>query len=316
MIIGSQIKASLMLRENINDLIALAAVAEERSFTRAAARLNVSQSALSHTIKGLEERLGLRLLTRTTRSVAPTLEGEDLLATLNPCLEKIEARLQALNDARDEPTGTVRIVATDYAIDHILWPKLSPVLKDYPAVNIELVSDYGFTDLASSQCDAGVRYGDQVSDGMISMRIGPDERMVCVGTPEYFARAGVPQTPQQLTDHQCINLRLTTHGALYAWEFEEKDGTEIRVKVQGQACFNTIGPVLRAALDGHGLALVPDKMVEAELADGRLQMCLGDYSPSFPGFHLYYPSRQRPSSAFEVVLEALRQRRRGAERQD
>lgn len=297
-----------MLRENINDLIALAAVAEERSFTRAAARLNVSQSALSHTIKGLEQRLGLRLLTRTTRSVAPTLEGEDLLATLNPCFEKIEARLKALNDARDRPTGTVRIVAVEYAIDTILWPKLSPVLKQYPSVNVEFVMDYGYTDLASSQCDAGVRYGEQVSEGMISMRIGPDERMICVGAPGYFDDAGVPATPHDLTDHTCINLRLSTHGALYAWEFEDKDGNEIRVKVTGQTCFNTINPVVRAAVDGHGLALVPERLAAEHLASGALLACLEDYCPYFPGFHLYYPSRQRPSSAFEVVLQALRER--------
>ncbi|MBB4303490.1 DNA-binding transcriptional LysR family regulator [Rhodobium orientis] len=308
MIIDAQIKASLMLKENINDLIALATVAEERSFTRAAARLNVSQSALSHTIKALEERIGLRLLTRTTRSVAPTLEGEDLLATINPCFEKIEARLQALNDRRAEPAGTVRIAATEYAIETLLWPKLSPVLKDYPAVNVELVMDYGFTDLATSQCDAGVRYGEQVSDGMISVRIGPEERMICVGAPDYFADKGMPQTPQDLDDHACINLRLSTHGALYAWEFEDENGQEIRVKVKGQTCFNTINPVLRAALDGHGLALVPERLAAADLAAGNLRICLETYSPYFPGFHLYYPSRLRPSSAFEVVLGALRER--------
>ncbi|WP_369824758.1 LysR family transcriptional regulator [Phaeobacter sp. 22II1-1F12B] len=308
MFLDNQLKASLMLRENINDLIALAAVAEERSFTRAAARLNVSQSALSHTIKGLEKRLGLRLLTRTTRSVAPTLEGEDLLATLNPCFEKIEARLQALNDAQDQPTGTVRIVAVEYAIESVLWPKLSPVLKEHPSVNVELVMDYGYTDLAESQCDAGVRYGEQVSDGMISMRIGPDERMICVGSPEYFDDAGTPAIPQDLTDHRCINLRLSTHGALYAWEFEDKDGHEIRVKVRGQAYFNTVNPVMQAAKDGHGLALIPERLAQPLLDSGELRTCLADYCPSFPGFHLYYPSRQRPSSAFQVVLDALRER--------
>lgn len=308
MILDTQLKASLMLRENINDLIALAAVAEERSFTKAAARLNVSQSALSHTIKGLEQRLGLRLLTRTTRSVAPTLEGEDLLATLNPCFEKIEARLMALNDAQDQPTGTVRIVAVEYAIESILWPKLSPMLKEHPAVNVEFVMDYGYTDLAESQCDAGVRYGEQVSDGMISMRIGPDEKMICVGAPEYFEAAGRPETPQELSDHRGINLRLSTHGALYAWEFEDADGHEVRVKVRGQTCFNTINPVMRAAKDGHGLALIPERLAQPLLDSGELLTCLEAYCPSFPGFHLYYPSRQRPSSAFQVVLDALRER--------
>lgn len=308
MILDKQVEASLMLKENINDLIALAAVAEERSFTRAAARLNVSQSALSHTIKGLEERLGLRLLTRTTRSVAPTLEGEDLLATLNPCLETIEARLQALKDSRDHPSGTVRIVAVEYAIESLLWPKLSPVLKEHPSVRVEFVMDYGYSDLAASQCDAGVRYGDQVSDGMISMRIGPDERMICVGAPEYFAQKTIPKKLQDLGEHECINLRLSTHGALYAWEFEDENGQEVRIKVQGQTCFNTINPVLRAARDGHGLALVPERLAADDLAAGTLQICLEKYSPYFPGFHLYYPSRLRPSSAFEVVLDALRER--------
>ncbi|MET3601253.1 LysR family transcriptional regulator [Martelella mangrovi] len=297
-----------MLRENINDLIALSVVAEERSFTRAAARLNVSQSALSHTIKALETRLGLRLLTRTTRSVAPTIEGEDLLLTLGPCFETIEARLQALTDSRGEPSGTVRIVSTDYAIDKLMWPKLAPVLENHPRVNVEFVVDYGFTDLASAQCDAGVRYGEQVSEGMIAIRIGPDERMVCVGSPAYFAARGRPETPQQLSEHRCINLRLSTHGALYAWEFEDEDGKDIRVKVDGQICFNTINPVARAACDGYGLALVPEGLVDAEIASGQLELCLEQYCPYFPGFHFYYPSRERPSSAFQVVLDALRER--------
>lgn len=297
-----------MIRENITDLIAFAAVAEERSFTRAAARLNVSQSALSHTIKGLEKRLGLRLLTRTTRSVAPTLEGEDLLATLNPCFERIENRLQALNETRDEPTGTVRIVAVEYAIESLLWPKLSPILKKYPSVKVELVMEYEYTDLAQARCDAGVRYGDQVAEGMIAMRIGPDERMVCVGAPSYFATRSAPKTPADISDHDCINLRLSNHGALYQWEFEDADGSEIRIKVEGQAIFNTINSVLRAAIDGHGLACVPERLAEPHLKAGTLRSCLDTYCPYFPGFHLYYPSRQRSSSAFEVVLEALRER--------
>ena len=300
--------AQLMIRENINDLIAFAAVAEERSFTKAAARLNVSQSALSHTIKSLEQRLGLRLLTRTTRTVAPTLEGEDLLATLSPCFEKIENRLRALNDTQGVPKGTVRIAATEYAIETILWPKLSPVLKQYPMVNVEFDMDYGYTDLAASQCDAGVRFGDQVSDGMIATRIGPDERMICVGAPSYFDAHGTPKHPKDLVNHRCINLRLSNHGALYAWEFEDKDGSEINVKVTGQVCFNTINPVLRAASDGHGLALVPERLAQPQIDTGQLIQCLGDYSPYFPGFHLFYPSRQRPSSAFTVVLDALRER--------
>ncbi|WP_319533125.1 LysR family transcriptional regulator [uncultured Cohaesibacter sp.] len=297
-----------MLRDNITDLIALMAVAEERSFTKAAARLNVSQSALSHTIKALEERLGLRLLTRTTRSVAPTIEGEDLLATLAPCLETIEERLIALTDNQNSPAGTVRIVAVDYTIETLLWPKLAPALKKHPNVKVEFVMDYGYTDLASAQCDAGVRYGEQVSEGMISMRIGPDERMICVGAPSYFAQRGVPQTPNDLTEHECINLRLSTHGALYAWEFEDKDGRELRVKVQGQVCFDTVMPIHRAIRDGQGLALLPENLVLDDIRAGKLQMCLDEYCPYFPGFHLYYPSRLRSSSAFQVVLDALRHR--------
>lgn len=308
MITETEAVTAPMIRENITDLIAFAAVAEERSFTRAAARLNVSQSALSHTIKGLEQRLGLRLLTRTTRTVAPTLEGEDLLATLNPCFERIENRLQALNETRDEPTGTVRIVAVEYAIESLLWPKLSPMLRKYPSVNVELVMEYEYTDLAQSRCDAGVRYGDQVAEGMIAMRIGPDERMICVGAPSYFATTNMPNHPTDLTEHACINLRLSNHGALYAWEFEDQDGKEIRVKVDGQATFNTINTVIRAAIDGHGLACVPERLAEPHIQSGALKTCLDEFCPSFPGFHLYYPSRQRSSSAFEVVLEALRHR--------
>ncbi|MCB1348221.1 MAG: LysR family transcriptional regulator [Maritimibacter sp.] len=297
-----------MLRENINDLIAFQAVAEERSFTRAAARLGVSQSALSHTIKGLEQRLGRRLLIRTTRSVAPTIEGEDLLATLAPSLARIEERLAALTEAGGEPAGTVRIAAVEYAIESLLWPKLSPVLREYPKVKVEFVMDYGYTDLAEAQCDAGVRYGNQVRDGMIAMRIGPKERMICVGAPDYLARAGSPGTPQDLADHACINLRLSNHGALYAWEFEDAEGHEIRVKVDGQVTFNTINPVMRAAIDGHGLALIPERLAAPHLASGALEICLGDYAPYFPGFHLYYPSRERPSAAFDIVLDALRER--------
>lgn len=297
-----------MIRENINDLIALAAVAEERSFTKAAARLNVSQSALSHAIKGLEQRLGLRLLTRTTRSVAPTLEGEDLLATLNPCFETIEARLQALNDARDQPTGTVRIVAVEYAIESILWPKLSPVLKAHPAVNVEFVMDYGYTDLASSQCDAGVRYGEQVSEGMISMRIGPDERMICVGAPEYFKAEGTPQEPRRAERSSLHQppafdpwraLRLGIRGRRGQRDPRQGLGPDLLQHHQ---------PGAARGARRHGLALVPERLAQPHIESGALRTCLDAYCPSFPGFHLYYPSRQRPSSAFELVLAALRER--------
>ncbi|WP_316862224.1 LysR family transcriptional regulator [uncultured Cohaesibacter sp.] len=297
-----------MLRENLSDLIALSTVAEECSFTKAAARLNVSQSSLSHSIKALEKRLGVRLLNRTTRAVSPTIEGEGLLQALGPSLDTIERQLITLTDRQGSPIGTVRIAATDYAIEKLLWPKLGPVLKRYPDVKVEFVMDYGYTDLAISQCDAGVRYREQVNEGMISVRIGPDERMLCVGSPRYFEEKGIPSSPADLDEHECINLRLPTHGALYAWEFAEENGRETSVKVNGQLCFNTAPPILHAALEGYGLALLPELLIKQEVEEGRLRICLQEYSPRFPGFHLYYPSRLHSSSAFRVVLDALRER--------
>lgn len=294
-----------MLRENMNDLIAFAAVARERSFTRAAAQLGVSQSALSHTIRALEERMGLRLLTRTTRSVSPTSAGERLLATLAPRFAEIETELRALSEMRDAPAGTIRLTVPDFAIETLLWPKLLPVIKAYPDVKLELLVDYAFTDIAADQFDGGVRYGDSVSEGMIALRIGPDVRLLCVGSPEYFAAHGRPQTPQDLMQHNCINVRLPSHGGLYAWEFE-KDGKAQRIRTPGQLIFNSVPPMLLATLDGVGLSFMPDFVVAEHLAAGRLEAVLEDWSEPFTGLHLFYPSRRYASPAFKLVLDALR----------
>ncbi len=293
-----------MLRNNINDLIAFATVARERSFTRAAGQLGISQSALSHSIRGLEDRLGLRLLTRTTRSVAPTLAGERLLATLTPRLEDIEAELKALSELRETPAGTVRLTAPDFAVEAILWPKLRPVIEKYPDVNLEIVVDYSLTDIAADQFDAGIRYGDRVTDGMIAMRIGPDVRLLCVGTPDYFARHGVPQTPQELMTHNCINVRLPMHDGLWAWEFE-RDSKETKVRVPGQLIFNSISPMLAAVLDGVGLAMMPDFFITPHLQSKRLVPVLEDWCPPFAGLHMFYPSRRNASPAFSLIRDAL-----------
>lgn len=296
-----------MARENFNDLLAFLAVARERSFTRAAAKLGVSQSALSHTIRGLESRLGLRLLTRTTRSVAPTPAGERLLATVGPRFEEIDEELAALSELRDKPAGTIRITADETAARDVLWPKLAHVLPDYPDIKVEIVIDYGLTDIVAQQYDVGVRLGDQVAKDMIAVRIAADMRMVMVGAPSYFAKHSRPKTPQQLTGHSCINLRLPTYGGLYAWEFE-KAGHELKVRVEGQLVFNTTTQMLEAALDGCGLAYVPESVAQPYLDAGRLKRVLKDWSPTFPGYHLYYPSRRQSSRALSVLIEALRYR--------
>jgi DNA-binding transcriptional LysR family regulator len=296
-----------MQRENFNDLLAFLAVARERSFTRAAAKLGVSQSALSHTIRGLETRLGLRLLTRTTRSVSPTEVGERLLETAGHHFEEIEAALEALRELREKPAGTIRITATDYAADRILLPKLGKALKEYPDIKVEIIIDYGLTDIVAQRYDAGVRIGEQVAKDMIAVRIGPDMRMAVVGAPSYFARRSPPKTPQELTGHNCINLRLPTYGGLYAWEFEKGD-RELKVRVEGQLVFNTTAQMLNAALAGIGLAYVPEDLAQPHLAKGRLKRVLADWCPPFPGCHLYYPSRRQPSAAFALLVDALRYR--------
>ena len=296
-----------MPRTDLNDIVAFLAVARERSFTRAAARLGVSQSALSQTLRGLEGRLGLRLLTRTTRSVAPTEAGERLLRAAGPRLEEIEAELAALSELRDKPSGTIRITAHDHAIRAVLWPALEKLLPDYPDIKVEIVIDYGLTDIVAERYDAGVRTGEMVAKDMIAVRIGPDMRSAVVGAPSYFAKRPKPKTPQDLTTHSCINLRLPTHGGLYAWEFE-KGKRDLRVRVDGQLVFNGTAPMLDAALAGAGLAYVPEDAVQAHLADGRLIRVLTDWCPPYSGYHLYYPSRRQPTPAFTLLIDALRYR--------
>jgi len=296
-----------MPRGNLNDLLAFLAVARERSFTRAAAKLGVSQSALSHTIRGLEARLGLRLLTRTTRSVAPTAAGERLLRSVGPRFEEIEAELEALGELREKPAGTIRITATDYAADTILWPKLTKLLRDYPDIKVEIIIDYGLTDIVTQRYDAGVRLGEQVAKDMIAVRIGPDARMAVVGARSYFATRSLPRRPQDLIGHNCINLRLPTYGGLYAWEFEKGDH-ELKVRVEGQLVFSGTTQILNAALAGFGLAYLPQDLAQPHLAKGRLQRVLEDWCPPFPGYHLYYPSRRQASPAFALLVEALRYR--------
>lgn len=294
-----------MLRENVVDLMSFVVVARVGSFTRAAAQIGVSQSALSHAVRGLEERLGMRLLTRTTRQVRPTAEGERVLERIAPHFAEIEDELQALVEMRDRPVGTIRITATDHAADMVIWPRLAPVLKHYPDLKLEVVSDYALTDIVAEKFDAGVRLGEQVAEGMIAMRVGPDFRMLAVASPDYFRGRNRPATPDALTAHRCINLRLSTHGAIYAWEFE-KDGRELRVRVDGQLTFNTIYAVVDAALEGYGIGYAPEDMVRAHLDAGRLISVLEDWSPPFPGYYLYYPHRRRASPAFNVILEAMR----------
>jgi len=296
-----------MQRGHLDDLAAFLAVARERSFTKAAAKLGLSQSALSHTMRALEERLGVRLLTRTTRSVAPTEAGERLLRGIGPRIDEIEAELTALRELRAKPAGTIRITATEFAIDTILLPKLAPLLRDYPDIKVEIVIDYGLTDIVAERYDAGVRLGEQVAHDMIAVRVGPDMRMAVVGSPGYFRRRHEPKKPQDLIGHNCINLRLPTHGSLYAWEFE-KGSRELRVRVEGQWIFNGTAQLLNAALAGCGLAYVPEGLVEAHVAKNRLKRVLADWCPPYSGYHLFYPSRRQSSAAFVLVVEALRHR--------
>ena len=296
-----------MQRGNLDDLLAFVAVARERSFTRAAARLGVSQSALSHTMRELEARLGVRLLTRTTRSVSPTEAGERLLNTVGPRLEEIEAELGALGELRDKPAGTIRLTATEYAADEILLPKLAKLLRAYPDIKVEIVIDYGLTDIVAQRFDAGVRSGEQVAKDMIAVRIAPDMRMAVVGAPSYFKRQPEPKRPQDLVNHNCIKLRLPTHGGVYAWEFE-KAGRELRVRVDGQLTYNTTAQMLAAALAGLGLAYVPEGLARPHVARGRLKRVLAEWCPPYSGYHLYYPSRRQPSAAFALVVDALRER--------
>jgi DNA-binding transcriptional LysR family regulator len=296
-----------MARLDLNDITAFLAVARAGSFTKAAAKLGVSQSALSQTIRNLGAGLGLRLLMRTTRSVSPTDAGERLLEAVGARLEEIEAELAALSALRDKPAGTVRIASSEHAADLILWPVLHKFLPRYPDINVEIIVDNGLTDIVRERLDAGVRLGEQVAKDMVALRIGPDLRMAVVGAPSYFEGRTRPQTPQDLTSHQCVNLRLPTAGGLYAWEFE-KNGRELRVRVEGQLAFNSARMNVKAALAGHGLAFVPEDRVREHINAGRLVRVLADWCPPFAGFHLYYPSRRQLTPAFAVLVNALRYR--------
>jgi DNA-binding transcriptional LysR family regulator len=296
-----------MPRHTIDDILTFLTVAEERSFTRAAAKLGVSQSALSHTIRALEERLGLRLLTRTTRSVAPTEAGERLIRTAGPRLEEIDAELSSLSALRDKPAGVIRITAGEHAAHSVIWPALARLLPRYPDVQVELIVDYGLTDIVAERYDAGVRLGEQVAKDMIAVRIGPDMRMAVVGAPAYFEKRPKPKKPQDLTGYDCINLRLPTYGGVYAWEFEKR-GRAVKVRVEGQLVFNTIALRADAVLDGFGLAYLPEDQVRTQLDTGKLVRVLADWCPPFSGYHLYYPSRRQTSPAFALLIEALRYR--------
>jgi DNA-binding transcriptional LysR family regulator len=298
-----------MAQPNFNDLAAFAVVAKERSFTKAGAKLGVSQSALSQTIKGLEERLKLRLLTRTTRSVAPTEAGLRLLEAIAPRFEEIEAELAALGELRGKPAGTVRITAGEHPAISILQPALRRFLPDHPDIKVEIIVDYGLIDIVSAGYDAGVRLGEQVAKDMIAVRIGPDMRMAVVASPAYFKKHPPPATPQDLTAHKCINTRLPTYGGLFPWGLE-KDGREVKVRGEGQLVFNNLALRINSALDGLGVAYVPEDQVLAHVNKGRLVRVLEDWCPAFPGYHLYYPSRRHSSPALTLLIERLRYRGR------
>jgi DNA-binding transcriptional LysR family regulator len=296
-----------MPRENLNDILVFLAVAREKSFTRAAARLGVSQSALSHSIRDLEARLGLRLLTRTTRSVSTTEAGEELFQAVAPRIEEIDASVAALSDFRDKPAGAIRITATDHPIETVIWPKLRKVLPSYPDIKVEVTVDYGLSNIVEERYDIGVRFGDQVAKDMIAVRISPDIPMSIVGSPSYFSNRSVPKTPEDLLNQECIALRMTTTKALYAWELAKgKRATQARVG--GQLTFNTQPQMIRAALDGFGLAFVPEDSVIQHIQNGELQSVMKDWCPTWPGYHAYYPSRRQTSRAFSLVIDALKHR--------
>ena len=296
-----------MQRADMKDLLWFLGVARERNFTKAAAKLGTSQSTLSHTIKQLEGRLGVRLLTRTTRSVALTDAGERLFHSLAPRIEQIEADIAGLVAFRDKPAGTVRLTLSDHALQTAIWPRLQNALRDYPDVKVELYGDNAMRNIVEERFDAGVRLGENIDKDMIAVRIGPDWRLVAIASPDYVKRHGRPATPQELVHHVCINLRQTTVGGLYAWEFE-KDGRELRVRVDGQLTFNSTLPMIEAASSGYGIAYVPENLVGPRIAEGRLTLLLDEWSPRFSGYHLYYPSRRQISPAFAVIVEALRYR--------
>jgi DNA-binding transcriptional LysR family regulator len=296
-----------LARRNLNDLLAFVTVAREGSFTRAAALLGVTQSALSQTVRALEERLQIRLLTRTTRSVAPTAAGERLASAIGHRFDEIEAELDALTELRDKPAGTVRITCGDHVLRSVLLPKLGPLLQEYPDITIEFDVSYGFRDIVADRFDAGVRMGSTIDKDMVAVPIGPPLRMAVVASPAYFAAYGKPRTPKDLTAHRCINQRMTTSKGLYVWDFARR-GKAVNVRVDGPLIFNTSPPQVDAAVAGLGLALLPEDEVAVPLDDGRLLHVLQDWCPPFEGYHLYYPSRRQPSPAFGLVVNALRYR--------
>jgi DNA-binding transcriptional LysR family regulator len=296
-----------MSRQNVSDLLAFLAVAREGSFTKAAGKLGVSQSALGHTVKVLEERLGMRLLTRTTRSVAPTELGERVLNSIGPRLDEIDVELTQLIALRAKPAGKLRITTGDHVAHSILWPAVERLMPAYPDIHVEIIVDYGFTDIVAGRYDAGIRMGSQVAKDMIAVRISPDLRMAVVGAPSYFKTRPTPKSPQDLTEHECINLRMATGGGLYTWNFKKR-GRELKVRVEGRLVFNNIGLRLNAVLSGHGLAYLPDDQVGTYLKDGSLVRVLGDWCQPFSGYHLYYPSRRQMTPAFALLVDALRYR--------
>lgn len=291
--------------ENLNDLAAFLVVAKEQNFTRAAKRLGVSQSALSQTVRSLEAQLGLRLLNRTTRRVVPTEAGEHLLASVGPQIEDIKHQLMVLSELRDKPAGTIRLTATEYAAESILWPAVERLVTGYPDIKVEILIDYGLTDIVRDRFDAGVRPGGTIAKDMVAVRIAPDMRMAVAGSPEYFSHRSIPSTPQELMEHSCINLRLSGHGGLYAWEFE-KEGKEVNVHVEGQLVFNSGNLILKAALAGRGLAYLPEGQLESYIASGKLVRVLNEWCEPFSGYHLYYPSQRQPTPAFALLVDALR----------
>ncbi|WP_073664203.1 LysR family transcriptional regulator [Pseudomonas aeruginosa] len=294
-----------MPRGSYNDLLAFIAVARERSFTRAAARLGVSQAALSYTIRTMEARMGVRLLTRTTRSVSPTEAGERLLLNVAPRFEEIEAELMAVGELRDKPAGTIRVTASENAAEAVLWPRLAKLLPQYPLINVEVTVESRLVDIVAERYDMGIRLGDELARDMTAVRISPDMRVAIVGSPAYLAKHPAPRKPQDLAEHTCINLRLMSHGDLYAWELK-KGKQQVNVRVEGRLVFNGTRPILQAALAGFGLGYLPEDMAQPYIAKGRLERVLEDWSPAFPGYHLYYPSRRHPSRAMAVLIEALR----------
>jgi DNA-binding transcriptional LysR family regulator len=296
-----------MARDNINDIVVFLAVARERSFTRAAAKMGMTQSALSHIVRSLEARMGVRLLTRTTRSVSPTEAGERLLQNVAPRLEEIDAEIAAISDLGDKPAGTVRITAIDHTVDTVLWPRIAPLLRQYPDLHVEITSDYRLVDIAAERYDIGVRHGDQVDKDMIAVRLTADVPMMIVGAPDYFARRPPPATLQELLRHNCIALRMPTSGAVYAWELLD-NGQPVDARVRGQALFSSVYPMCEAALAGIGLAFLPESLAGEHVRAGRLVSVMENWCPVFPGLHAFYPSRRNSSRALGLVVDAIRYR--------